>query len=124
MAAVNIPPISMEIITKIIVETVEKLREEDIYPKEILDTISKLKPSEAFLNFIAKVFRLFCRKLDQDRMLALFYGEIIKDWKVYFPPCDNQKAINVLLIHLPQKLVVYHKLASNKQRDIIIQVRC
>ena len=32
MAAVNIPPISMEIITKIIVETVEKLREEDIYP--------------------------------------------------------------------------------------------
>ena len=122
MAAINIPPINMEIIAKIIAETVEKLREENIYPKEILDTISKLKPSESFLKFINKVFRLFCRKLNQDRMLALFYGEIIKDWRMYFPPCDNQKAINVLLIHLLQKLVVYHKLASNKQRDD--QVRC
>ncbi|CAB4024403.1 hypothetical protein AWC38_SpisGene12476, partial [Paramuricea clavata] len=118
VATINIPPINMEIIAKIISETVEKLREENIYPKEILDIISKLKPSESFLKFITKVFRLFCRKLNQDRMLALFYGEIIKDWRVYFPPCDNQKAINILLIHLPQKLVVYHKqLASNKQRD-------
>jgi hypothetical protein len=122
VADINIPPINMEIIAKSIAETVEKLREENIYPKEILDTISKLKPSESFLKFITKVFRLFCRKLNQDRMLALFYGEIIKDWRMYFLPCDNQKAINVLLIHLPQKLVVYHKLASNKQRDD--QVRC
>ena len=50
-------------------------------------------------------------------MLAMFYEEIVKDWKLYFPPCDNQIAINVLLIHLPQKLVSYHKTASNTQQN-------
>ncbi|CAB4044610.1 Hypothetical predicted protein, partial [Paramuricea clavata] len=54
VATINIPPINMEIIAKIIAETVEKLREENIYPKEILDIISKLKPSESFLKFITK----------------------------------------------------------------------
>ncbi|CAB4031910.1 PREDICTED: uncharacterized protein LOC101236338, partial [Paramuricea clavata] len=54
MATINIPPINMEIIAKIIAETVEKLREENIYPKEILDIISKFKPSESFLKFITK----------------------------------------------------------------------
>jgi hypothetical protein len=67
----------------------------------MLDTKSNLKPSESFLKFVAKVFGLFCRKRNRDAMLSLFYGEIMKDWKAYFPPCDNQIAINVLLIHLP-----------------------
>lgn len=107
----------MEIVKKILHETVEKLRAESIYPEEILDTISKLKPSKSFLNFISKVFGLFCRKRNQDAMLAMFYGEIVKGWRVYFPPCNNQKAINVLLIHLPQKLIAYHKNASNEQQN-------
>ena len=107
----------MEIIKKILHETVEKLRAESIYPEEILDTISKLKPSESFLNFISKVFGLFCQKRNQDAMLAMFYGEIIKEWRVYFLPSNNQKAINVLLIHLPQKLTAYHKNASNEQQN-------
>ena len=88
----------MEILKKILRETVEKLREEDIYPEEILGTISNLKPSEPFLKFISKAFGLFCRKRNQDAMLAMFYGEIIKEWRVYFRPCNNQMAINVLLI--------------------------
>ena len=33
----------MEILTKIIAETVEKLRDENIYPKEILDTIIQIE---------------------------------------------------------------------------------
>ena len=107
----------MEILKKILRETVEKLREEDIYPEEILGTISNLKPSEPFLKFISKAFGLFCRKRNQDAMLAMFYGEIIKEWRVYFPPCNNQMAINVLLIHLPQKLIAYHKNAGNAQQN-------
>ena len=68
----------MEIVKKILRETVEKLREKDIYPEEILDTISNLKPSEFFLKFFSKAFDIFCRKGNQDAMLAMFYGEIIR----------------------------------------------
>ena len=88
-----------------------------IYPKPVIDTVSKQKPSENFLKFIRKVLGLFCRKRNQDAMLAMFYGEIVKVWKLYFPPCDKQIATNVLLIHLPQKLVSYHKTASNTQQN-------
>ena len=107
----------MEIVKTILRETVEKLREEGIYPEEILDTISSLKPSESFLKFISNAFGLFCRKRNQDAMLSMFYGEIIKEWRVCFPPCNNQIAINVLLIHLPQKLIAYYKNASNAQQN-------
>ena len=103
--------------SKILSEIVKKLCTEEIYPKPILDTLSNLKPSEKFLKFVTKAFDLFCRKRNQDAMLAMFYGEIVKDWKLYFPPCDNQIAINVLLIHLPQKLVSCHKTASNTQQN-------
>ena len=60
---------------KILCETVEKLREEGIYPEEILDTISNLKPRESFLKFIGNAFGLFCRKRNQDAMLSMFYGD-------------------------------------------------
>ncbi len=108
---------NMEIIERILSEIVTKLRDENIYPKPVIDTLSKLKPCENFLKFIRKVFGLFCRKRNQDAILAMFYGEIVKDWNLYFPPCDKQIAINVLLIHLPQKLVSYHKTESNTQQN-------
>lgn len=111
------PPLDKEIIDNILAQTVEKLREESIYPEEVIDTLSKLRPSESFLALVRNVFDLFCRKRNQDAMLGLFYGKIIKEWREYFPPCDNQVAINVLLIHLPQKLVAYHKTGSTTQQD-------
>ena len=52
----------MEIVKKILRETVEKLQEDCIYPEEILDTTSNLKPSESFLKVIGNAFGLFCRK--------------------------------------------------------------
>ena len=69
----------MQIVRKILRETADKLREEIIYPEVILDTISNLKPSESFLKFISKAFSLFCRKRNQDAMLAMFYGKIINE---------------------------------------------
>ena len=107
--------INADTVGRILKETVEKLREENIYSNTLIDTIFSLKPSDSFVEFICKVFSLFCRKRNQDAMLAMFYGDILKDWKDYFPPCSDQMAINVLLIHLPQKLVAYHKSATSTQ---------
>ena len=89
-----------------------KLREENLYPKDILSVVSSIKPSEQFICFVNKVFAQFCRKHNQDALLTTFYGDMVKEWKSFFAPCQNQKAINLLLIHFPQKLVGHYKLGS------------
>ena len=89
-----------------------KLREENLYPKDILSVVSSIKPSEQFIGFVNKVFAQFCRKHNQDALLTTFYGDMVKEWKSFFPPCQDQKAINLLLIHFPQKLVGHYKLGS------------
>ena len=89
------------------------LYEDNIFQKEMIELISSLKPSEEFLHFLKEVFATFCRKPNQDLLLATFYEKIAKDWRSFFPPCVDQRAINLFLIHVPQKLVVYHKQATH-----------
>ena len=75
--------------------------------------VSNINPSEQFIGFVDKVFGQFCRKHNnQDALLTTFYGDMVKEWKSFFPPCQDQKAINLLLIHFPQKLVGHYKLGS------------
>ena len=74
--------------------------------------VSSIKPSEQFIGFFEKVFGQFCRKHKQDILLATFYRGMVKEWKGFFPPCQDQKPINLLLIHFPQTLVGHYKLGS------------
>ena len=85
------------------------IREENLYPEEIIKLVEGLKPSEQFLKFVSEVFSKFSRKCNQDAFLAKFYGEMYKNWKSFFPACDKQVAVNVLLINFPQKLIAYQK---------------
>ena len=84
-----------------------------LYPEAILTAITNVKPSEEFLAFIKTILGKFCRKQNQDVLLANFYKEIYMKWETFFPLCSDQKAINLLLIHLPQKLVGYYKDAAS-----------
>ena len=104
-----IPAVDSVLLERFFAEIVEKLRDEKLYPEAILTAITKVKPSEEFLAFIKTIFGKFCRKQNQDVLFANFYKEIYMKWKTFFPLCSNQKAINLLLIHLPQKLVAYYK---------------
>ena len=90
-----------------------KIREEKLYPEDTIKIVEGLKPSEAFVKFVSTAFSKFARKCNQDVFLTQFYGEIYKNWKAFFPACDDQKAVNVLLIHFPQKLIAYHKQSSH-----------
>ena len=105
----SIPAVDSVLLERFFAEIVEKLRDEKLYPEAILTAITKVKPSEEFLAFIKTIFGKFCRKQNQDVLFANFYKEIYMKWKTFFPLCINQKAINLLLIHLPQKLVAYYK---------------
>ncbi len=104
--------ITMPEIQKLCKEIGERIREEKLYPENIIKIVEGLKPSEAFVKFVREAFSKFARKCNQDVFLAKFYGEIYKNWKAFFPACEKQIAVNVLLIHFPQKLISYHKQSS------------
>ena len=99
----------MPVLERLCKEIGEKIREENLYPEEIIKLVEGLKPSEQFLKFVSEVFSKFSRKCNQDAFLAKFYGEVYKNWKSFFPACDKQVAVNVLFINFPQKLITYHK---------------
>ena len=105
--------IDMPVLERFCKEIAEKIQEENIYPEKIIKIVEGLKPSEQFLKSVNEVFSKFARKCNQAAFLAKFYGEIYKNWKGFFPACDDQVAVNVLLIHFPQKLIAYHKQSSH-----------
>ena len=109
MSGITIPLLDKDTILKMQSEITGKLSEENIFPKEILEVISTLNPTEEFFDFVKEVFSVFCRKCNQDQLLATFYKRMANDWKSFFPQCHDQKAINLLLIHFPQKLVGHYK---------------
>ena len=112
----------MPVLERFCKEIAEKIREENIYP-EIIKIVEELKPSEEFLKFVSEVFSKFAQKCNQDTFLAKFYREIYKNWKSFFPASDNQVAVNVLLIHFPQKLIAYHK-QSSQEKSGVVEVSC
>ena len=99
------------------IEIVVKLRKEKFYLEEILAAASSVMPNKASLVFISGVFSKFCRKQNQDALLATFYQEG-KINGSFFASCKDQKAVDFVLIPLLQKLVDYYKQASS---DITVE---
>ena len=94
-------------------EIAENLRDEKIYPKGIVTAASRLKPCVEFLDFVSEILNKFSRKCSQDVLLSVFYKEIYSKWKSFFPSCNDQKVVNLVLIHFPQKLIAYYKNAAS-----------
>ena len=83
------------------------------YPEGIVTAASRLKPSVEFLDFVSEILNKFSRKRSQDVLLSVFYTEIYSKWKSFFPSCNDQKVVNLVLIHFPQKLIAYYKNAAS-----------
>ena len=49
----------MAVIQKLCKEIADKIREEELYPEDIIKTVEGLKPSEEFVNFVSEVFSKF-----------------------------------------------------------------
>ena len=62
--------IDIAVIQKLCKEIADKIREEKLYPEDIIKTVEGLKPSKEFVNFVSEVFSKFARKCNQDVFLA------------------------------------------------------
>lgn len=83
------------------------LSDESIYKKEHIAEIFGLRPSASFVSAMNDILKKFYGNRDQDKMLQRFYGETSKNWKEYFIPCEDQKIVNLMLIHLPERLLTF-----------------
>lgn len=105
----SIPAITNESVVEIVKAIVASLKDENLYGEDLIATLFSLEPSEKFSTDVSVLFNEFCRKKNQDVLLQKFYALIYSNWKEYFPSCEEQKAINLLLIHFPERLVALCK---------------
>ena len=104
--------IDLAVIQKLCKEIYDKIREEKLYPEDIIKTVEGLKPSEEFVNFVSEVFSKMqvCSKMQPRR----FPGQIsFMERSITIGKDFSQPQIHS--IHFPQKLVVYHKQASTAE---------
>lgn len=105
----RIPELSSEAIDNMLAEIIKKLRESQLYGEDVLAEVEKLHPSACFYESMGKLFGKFARNLSQDNFLEEFYGKMYGDWETFFPSFEKGKYVFLVLIHLPEKLVNYHK---------------
>lgn len=113
-----IPTIDLSLLENFVKEIATKLREEKIYPEEILIATFSVKPREEFVTFVREIFGRFCRKRKQEALLATFYQEIYNKWKSF-----RQKTVNLALVHFPQKLIGYYKQATTDTGDKVSNIK-
>ena len=122
----SIPAITNEFVVEIVKAIVTSLKDENLYGEDLIATLFSLEPSEKFSTDVSVLFNEFCRKKNQDVLLEKFYTLIYSNWKEHFPSCDDQKAINLLLIHFPERLVALckQKPMVTEQAAVSINICC
>ena len=66
--------------------------------------------TEALLTAILPMYKTFCRKKNQDKLLETFYGLIPRSRELL--KCDDYRIANLMLIQLPDFLVSFYKTSS------------
>ena len=113
MLAENV--VSVENIRTIIRDIGRHLVDEKLYKEERTAEIFKLHPSDSFVSFVNQMLLKFKRRRNQDQFLKEFYGNSYANWKEYFHPCEEQKIVFLMLIHLPQRLIGFLKEGKDDQ---------
>jgi hypothetical protein len=81
------------------------IADEKFYPDEKVAQVAKLRPSKSFLDDIDTLFHRFHCKNDRDRLMKDFFSKMYGSWKEYFKPCDDHKAVFMMLVYLPERLI-------------------
>jgi hypothetical protein len=97
---------SLEILSGIVETIKTNVIQEDIYGTEINTSIKTVSCSEALFNAVLPMYERFSRKKDQDRLLESFYGLFPNSCKLL--NCQDFRAANLIMIHLPDHLVGFH----------------
>ncbi len=77
------------------------IADEKFYPDEKVAQVAKLRPSKSFLDDINTLLHRFHCKNDRDRLMKDFFSKMYGSWKEYFKPCDDHKAVFMMLVYLP-----------------------
>ena len=99
--------VSSEKVRAFIGDIGQHLTDEKLHKKEYIAEVSKLHPSDSFVQFLNTILSKFKRRKNHNKLLEQFYGKTTAHWKEYFNPCKDQKIVFLMLIHLPERLVSF-----------------
>ena len=86
-------------------EIAKTLKDEKFYPKKEIALVSSLLPSACFVKDMNGLLHKFCRKNDRDKFMKEFFGKMYGSWREYFHPCSDQKAVFLMVVNLPERLI-------------------
>ena len=88
--------------------TKSKIIKEKLYGTEINEEVKNLSSTKALYDAIYPIIEKFWRKSNQDQLFESFFGLMPEPCKLL--NCENHKAANLVMIHLPDYLVGFcHK---------------
>lgn len=97
-----------------IVESIKtNLIEENLYGAEINASLTTVSSSEALFAALLPLYETFCRKTNQDKLLESFYGLIPRSCELL--NCQDFRAANLIMIHLPDHLVGFYNVDQTRQ---------
>ncbi|KAK2567858.1 hypothetical protein P5673_007742 [Acropora cervicornis] len=96
--------VSEESVLTLIQEIGKYLKDEKIYPLKQDDEFT-LKPTQSFLQDVNALLHKFYRKKDRDKFMKEFFGKMYGSWKYYFHSCNDHKAVFLMLVNLPERLL-------------------
>ncbi len=102
--------LTKEAVVSIVQSIKVKLREENFYGTEIMNSLATVSSTDALFDALGPLYTTFCRKNSQDKLLECFYGLIPRSCELL--NCENYKAANLVMIHIPEHLVGFYNTSS------------
>ena len=101
------------------VETIKsKIIEEKLYGTEINKEVENWSSTKALYDAIYPIIEKFWRKTNQDQLFESFFGLMPESCKLL--NCENHKAANLVMIHLPDYLVgFYHENKGQTTQTVV-----
>ena len=83
-----------------------KLREDNFYGTEVNVGLATVSTTAALLDALLPLYKTFCHKKNQDKLLESFYGLIPRSCELL--NCQDFKVANLIMIHLPEHLIGFY----------------
>ena len=94
--------------TRTIIRDIGKyLTDEKLFQTKQIEEVFKLEPSAHFVSFLNDILDKWKRKKSKEKFLKEFYGSTNTHWQKYFHPYPDKKMVFLMLIHLPERLLLF-----------------
>ena len=104
---------TLDNLTGIIQKIKTGLLSDDLYGTEINKFIKNASCTKALFDAVLPLYRQFCRKKNQDKLLEAFYG--LMDNASKYLNCPNSNASCIIMIEIPDHLVGHYKVCRERE---------